>query len=81
MPSIACDENDIKSELYIKGESCPHCHDKISDTQRERYREREHQIQLAKERGESHLGDAVEDVIKQRRHAKQAAKEAQRKQN
>ena len=75
------DENDIKSELYIKGESCPHCHDKISDTQRERYREREHQIQLAKERGESHLGDAVEDVIKQRRDAKQAAKEAQRKQN
>ena len=49
-------EQDKSSEHYQQGVSCPHCFDKTSDKQRQRFSEREKQIQLAKRRGESHLG-------------------------
>jgi UPF0176 protein len=49
-------ENDKKSRLYIKGVSCPRCHNKMSEEQRERFTERQKQIALAKSRGEKHLG-------------------------
>ena len=44
------------SPLYVKGVSCPRCHDKMSDTQRDRFAQRQKQIELAKQRGEVHLG-------------------------
>ena len=44
------------SPLYVKGVSCPRCHDKMSDAQRDRFAQRQKQIELAKERGEAHLG-------------------------
>ena len=72
------DEHDTKSELYIKGESCPHCIDQTTAEQKERYREREKQVHLAKQRGETHIGDAAEDAHQARRREKQAAKDAQR---
>ncbi|WP_180898348.1 oxygen-dependent tRNA uridine(34) hydroxylase TrhO [Martelella soudanensis] len=41
---------------YEEGVSCPHCADSYSDADRVRFRERQHQIALAKARGERHLG-------------------------
>ncbi|UCH40875.1 MAG: rhodanese-related sulfurtransferase, partial [Gammaproteobacteria bacterium] len=52
-------EADKASELYQPGVSCPACHDKKSDAERERFREREKQVRLAKERGEVHIGADV----------------------
>lgn len=42
--------------LYIKGVSCPRCHNKVSEDQRERFAERQKQIALANERGDKHIG-------------------------
>lgn len=62
--------SDQQSPAYIKGESCPHCIDKATDEQKARFREREHQMQLAKKRGEAHIGSDVIDVIEKRKAAK-----------
>ena len=50
-------EDDKNSDLYIKGVSCPHCHDKMTEEQKTRFAERQKQIELAKQRGEVHIGD------------------------
>jgi UPF0176 protein len=51
------DEADTQSEHYIKGESCPHCWDKTSAEQRERFRERERQVKLANSGNDSANGN------------------------
>ncbi|MGP5542979.1 oxygen-dependent tRNA uridine(34) hydroxylase TrhO [Psychrobacter celer] len=61
---------DMQSAAYIKGESCPHCIDKATEEQKARFREREHQMQLAKKRGEAHIGSDVMDIIEKRKAAK-----------
>ncbi|MDJ0612425.1 MAG: rhodanese-related sulfurtransferase [Rhizobiaceae bacterium] len=48
-------DEDKMSETYAPGISCPHCHDTMSDAQRARFSERQHQIELAKARGETHI--------------------------
>ena len=63
-------QDDMQSAAYTKGESCPHCIDKASDEQKARFREREHQMQLAQKRGEAHIGSDVLDVIEKRKTAK-----------
>ena len=50
-------EAEKESEHYVKGVSCPHCHDRTSAEQKARFAEREKQIQLAKKRGEAHIRD------------------------
>lgn len=70
-------EEEKQSEHYVKGVSCPRCIDKYSKEQRERFAEREKQINLAKARGEQHIGGEIQDVIKKRREEKVAAKQAQ----
>ena len=72
------DDTDLASELYVPGESCPHCHGATSDEQRARYRERQKQIELAKARGEAHIGEDMDGLREQRRAEKLAAKERQR---
>lgn len=52
-------EADKKSDKYVAGVSCHHCHDKISESQRKRFMQREKQVQLAKARGEEHIGSDV----------------------
>ena len=47
---------EIESETYIEGVSCPKCINKISDEKIEGLRERQKQIDLAKKRGEDHIG-------------------------
>ncbi|MCC5854220.1 MAG: rhodanese-related sulfurtransferase [Idiomarina sp.] len=50
-------EEEKQSEQYQKGVSCPHCFDKTTPDQKQRFAEREKQIQLAKARGEQHIRD------------------------
>ena len=56
-------DEDKQHPHYEKGVSCPRCHGSRSETQVSRYREREHQIQLAKARGEEHIGDHASQII------------------
>ena len=67
------------SDKYLEGISCPNCFDKHTPDQRQRYKERQHQMELAQQRGESHIGaDAIETIV-HRRKAKAQGKQAQRK--
>ena len=69
-------EEDKKSEHYIQGASCPHCFDKKSDAQRERFTQREKQVQLAKARGEKHIGSDMVKTNQQRRDLKYKKRQA-----
>jgi len=60
-------ENDKQTASYQPGISCPHCIDTKNDDQKQRYQEREKQNRLAKNRGETHIGDAVNAIIVKRR--------------
>ncbi|EKE84492.1 rhodanese-related sulfurtransferase [Idiomarina xiamenensis] len=50
-------EAEKQSPQYQQGVSCPHCFDKTSAEQKQRFAEREKQMQLAKQRGEQHIRD------------------------
>ncbi|MFN6971822.1 MAG: rhodanese-related sulfurtransferase [Rheinheimera sp.] len=52
---------EMESPLYVKGLSCPHCHDKITDEQKASFSERQKQVELAKARGERHIRDGNVD--------------------
>ncbi|MEX2367759.1 MAG: rhodanese-related sulfurtransferase [Pseudohongiellaceae bacterium] len=69
---------DKQSPLYEKGVSCPRCHGKKSAAQRKSYRERQRQLELARARGEAHLGSDVGDNIIARKAAKQARRQRQK---
>ena len=71
-------EEDKQSKLYVLGESCPFCHEQHTPEDRVRLRERQRQIELAKERGERHLGSNLPQIREQRRREKLAEKEKQR---
>jgi UPF0176 protein len=72
-------EDDKQSEHYVQGVSCHHCIDEYDQAQRERFRQREQQMQLAKARGEDHLGNDLAAIIEKRRLEKLALKNQQRK--
>lgn len=72
-------EDDKQSEHYVQGVSCHHCIGEYDEAQRERFRQREHQMQLAKARGEDHLGNDLAAIIEKRRLEKLALKNQQRK--
>ena len=63
-------KEEMQSDKYKEGVSCPHCFDKITDEQRQRFAEREKQIMLAKQRGEEHIGGLVKEIIKKRHELK-----------
>ena len=46
---------DTKSKKYEEGVSCPNCHANLTDTQKERFRMRQKQINLAKKSGSKHI--------------------------
>jgi UPF0176 protein len=71
-------EEEKKSEHYEQGVSCPHCYNKVSEQQRQRFAEREKQVQLAKERGEEHIGSSAVEISAKRRVLKYQDKEHQR---
>ena len=49
-------EADKQSELFQPGVSCPACYGSHSKDDEHRFREREKQVRLARERGEQHIG-------------------------
>jgi len=74
-------EADKQSDYFEQGVSCPYCFKKNSLDQRQRYAERERQIELARQRGEEHIGHPMQDTIAQRRQQKLAFKDQQRRKN
>ena len=50
------ERKDLQSRHFEEGVSCPHCYERRSDADRQRYRDRQQQIALAKKRGQRHLG-------------------------
>lgn len=71
-------KEDKQSPLYQKGISCPHCHDQTTAEQKRRFAEREKQIQLARQRGEAHLGQETAEAAKLNRLRKRQRREADR---
>jgi len=69
-------EQDKQHKNYQQGISCHHCFDKTDDEQKARYIERQHQIELAKKRGEEHIGGEVKELIEQHRKEKVEKKRA-----
>lgn len=60
-------ETDKASDKYQQGISCPQCYDKASTEQKARFTEREKQMQLARQRGEVHIGaDAARALLAKR---------------
>ena len=51
-------EEDKLSSQYLKGVCCPGCFDKLTPDQRERFGERQKQIELSEKRNEVHIGAA-----------------------
>ncbi len=49
-------EDDIESDEYVEGISCPNCFGTHSEEKKKRFAERQKQINLAKERGDKHIG-------------------------
>jgi UPF0176 protein len=71
-------EQDKQSEHCEHGVSCPHCYDKTTEQQKARFREREKQLELARQRGEVHIGGEVSDNVELKRQYKATLKEQQR---
>ena len=67
---------------FVMGIQCHHCVDEYSDAQRERFRMRQHQIELAESRGERHVGMDIQAFEKRqmdarrKRHLKKATQRA-----
>ena len=47
---------DMESLYFVLGLSCPHCHDSKTEEQIDRFKERQRQIELAKQRHEPYIG-------------------------
>lgn len=63
---------------YEAGVSCPHCYEEVTEERRQRFIERERQVQLARARGEHHIGEDARRDIAQRKAHKEAQRSAQR---
>ena len=71
---------EMQSDDYQEGVSCPHCIDNVTDEQKQRFAEREKQILLAKQRGEKHIGSEVKEIITKRHDIKIRKKQQAREQ-
>ena len=49
--------SELQSSQYTTGISCPHCYDKTSEEKRAALTERQKQVILANQRGETHIGE------------------------
>ncbi|MGL6161879.1 oxygen-dependent tRNA uridine(34) hydroxylase TrhO [Microbulbifer sp.] len=63
-------EEEKQSPQFEQGVSCPHCFHKVPEADRARFREREKQIRLARQRGEQHLGQEAREATAARRREK-----------
>ena len=71
-------DEDKRSPLYQRGVSCPHCYHQTTAEQKSRYAERERQIQLAKQRGEAHIGAETAEIAEKHRQQKQQQRDKDR---
>ena len=71
-------EEEKNSEQYQQGVSCPHCYDKVTEKQRQRFLEREKQVQMSNLRGEEHIGSSAKEISSKRRELKYQFKDQQR---
>lgn len=70
-------ETDKQSEMFQQGVSCPHCFGKLTEKQKARFAEREKQMQLARSRGEAHMGAKVAETVAHRRWVKENKRKQQ----
>lgn len=70
---------DMASNAYQKGISCPHCIDKQTPEQKQRFIERQHQVELAAARGEQHIGSDARDAQVSHKQQKSEYKAQQRR--
>ena len=74
-------EADKACSTYQQGVSCPHCYGKITPDQKTRFMEREKQMDLARKRGEAHIGaDAAKSLLQKREIKLQRRQQASTKQ-
>lgn len=66
-------EEQRSSSDYIHGVQCPHCKDKKTDEERARAIARQKQMELAAEKGISHIGDKANEDAERMRKEKEAA--------
>jgi UPF0176 protein len=74
-------EDDKQHENYLQGVSCHHCHDITNEVQKQRYIERQKQIELAAQRGEQHVGGDVVKFAQKHRIQKINLKQKQKSPN
>lgn len=55
-------EDDIKSPYYERGVSCPYCYGTLTPEKRDAARERQRQEDLARKRGQKHIGAVMKDT-------------------
>jgi len=55
---------DKASPLFEEGVSCAHCHADTTEEQKARFRERQHQVELARQRNTIHMGKRPEPKVK-----------------
>ena len=72
-------EQEKTLETYREGLSCHHCFGTVSEEQKQRFAQRQKQVQLAKARGEDHIGSAAQQDTERRRAEKKARKQDQHK--
>jgi UPF0176 protein len=53
--------NEMDSKYYKKGISCPYCYEKLTNKKKASVIERQKQIELAKLRGENHIGKQIRE--------------------
>jgi UPF0176 protein len=70
---------EMQLDSYQEGLSCHHCIDQVSDEQKARFAERQKQVELAKARGEGHIGNEAQEALIRRKAEKAARKMAQAK--
>jgi UPF0176 protein len=71
---------DMASNAYVRGVSCPHCIDKQTPSQTARFIERQKQVDLARARGEEHIGSDARVAQQQHKQSKSEFKLKQREQ-
>ncbi|MFT5258739.1 MAG: UPF0176 protein [Saprospiraceae bacterium] len=75
-------EADKDREEYTVGISCHHCHSNSSDAQKAAFAQRQKQIELSKQRGQSHMGqDAAQELAKNKIRKQQQIAENNAKQS
>jgi len=71
-------EHDKIAPEYVPGVSCPRCFGALTEQQKARFQERERQVQLAKQRGEVHIGSDSKIAANRNRLIKHVEKQKQR---